>query len=112
MEQLGLDLEATTPPAVAKRRIDITLERLEEEFNALPDDVRTDLIGKPWVTTLEMIGRLRGMEMAEEEVRPCPDGRGLANTFDRLVSPGESAVEALLRTFAAVYGAAPLPRSP
>lgn len=103
MEQLGLALEAPAPPAVPKRRIDITLERLEAEFNALPDDERTKLIGRPWVSTLELIGKLRGMEMAEEDVLGRPLGQGLADTYDRLVVPGDHPIEALLRTFREHY---------
>lgn len=87
-----------------KRRLDITLERLEAEFNALPDAVRADLIRKPWMAALEMVGRLRGMEMAEEEVRPLPDDRGLANIYDRVAVPGENGVEAVLRAFRIAYG--------
>lgn len=86
-------------PAILTRRIDITLERLETEFNALPDEERAELIGKPWVTTLELIGKLRGMEMAEEDVRGRPSGRDLADTYDRLVKPGDHPIEALLLTF-------------
>lgn len=84
-----------------KRRIDITLERLEEEFNALPNEERARLINRPWVSTLELIGKLRGMEMAEEEVRGAsrPCGRGLADTYDRLVKPGDPPVESLLLVF-------------
>jgi hypothetical protein len=87
-----------------KRRIDITLERLEAEFNALPDNVRADLISKPWVASLEMVGRLRGMEMAEEEVRPFPAERGLANVYDRVAFPGENGADAVLRAFRIAYG--------
>lgn len=97
MEQLGLALESPPPQVSPQRRIDITLERLEEKFNALPDEARAKLIGRPWVATLELIGRLRGMEMAEEEVRGPQ--LSLADTYDRLVTPGDNPVEALLRAF-------------
>lgn len=87
-----------------KRRLDITLERLEAEFNALPEAVRAELMTKPWVATLEMVGRLRGMEMAEEEVRPFPEDRGLANIYDRVAVPGENGANAVLRAFRVAYG--------
>lgn len=99
MEQLGLALEVPTSPAPPKRRIDITLENLEREFNALPEGERAKLIGRPWVWALETIGRLRGMEMAEVEVRGGPLPCDLSEIYDRLVSPGDHPIEALLRVF-------------
>lgn len=88
----------------AKRRIDITLERLEAEFNALPEAVRAELITRPWVATLEMVGRLRGMEMAEDEVRSNPNRRALADVYDRVAIPGENGANAVLRAFRIAYG--------
>lgn len=99
MEQMDLALGAHQPPAIPKRRIDITLERLEVEFNALPDEERTQLIGLPWLHTLEMMAALRGMEMAGEEVRGHSLKNDLAEIYDRIVTPGEHPIEALLRVF-------------
>ncbi len=96
MEQMDLALEVPQPPA--KRRIDVTLEKLDEEFNALPAEERAKLIQRPWVHALEMMAALRGMEIAEDEAmgRSRP---GLAEAYDRIVMPGDHPIEALLHVF-------------
>lgn len=85
-----------------ERRIDITLARLAGIHEAMSDDERSQLDGKQWWAVIVIISRLRAMERAEEEVLGRPI-KGLADTYDAVVSPGEHAVEALLRTFQTAF---------
>lgn len=95
MSQLGLDL---APP----RRIDVTLERLDADVAALSVEQQSALgETKAWGIVV-IVSRLRGMERAEEEVL----GRArasLADAYDRVVSPGDPAVDALIRTFKTAF---------
>lgn len=83
-----------------ERRIDVTLARLAADHEAMSDEERSQLDGKPWWTTIVIVSRVRAMERGEEEAIGRPS-KGLADIYDSIVSPGEHAVEALLRTFQA-----------
>lgn len=83
-----------------ERRIDVTLARLAADHDAMSDEKRSQLDGKPWWATIVIVSRLRAMERGEEEALGR-QSKGLADIYDSIVSPGEHAVEALLRTFQA-----------
>jgi hypothetical protein len=87
------------------RRIDVTIERLEKSIDALTREQR-DRLADPqcaWWAVVVVVARVRAMERAEESVRAAPVAP-MADTYDRVAQPGEHAVEALLRTFKAMYG--------
>ena len=81
-----------------ERRIDITLARLADITEALSDEEHVKLSDKPWWSAIVLVSRVRAMERAEEEVLGRPS-KGVADTYDHIVSPGEHAGEALLRVF-------------
>lgn len=100
---LGWDQAPANDPPSAARRIDITLARLADIQESMSVEEQSTLSGKPWWTSVVLVSRLRAMERAEEEVLggPVP---GLADAYERLVTPGEHPIEALMRAFQAVYG--------
>jgi len=88
------------------RRIDIMLDRLEDLLDELSAEQQarlTDPSSCSWWGVVVMVARLRAMERAEEEVLGG-DRATMADAYDRIVQPGEHAVEAIMRTFRAVYG--------
>jgi hypothetical protein len=95
--------QAAQPPGAPDRRIDITIARISDEWEAMPIGEREILAAKPWFNTLLTATRLRAMEREEEEAFGR-DGLGLADAYDRLVQPGELAIPAVLRAFSDVYG--------
>lgn len=87
-------------PAVAastERRIDITLDRLRDSFDALSDEQRITLVNKEWWSAVDFICALRAMERGEEEALGRPRPGTVADIYDRIVSPGEHILEALIR---------------
>lgn len=90
MLQLALDLPQ-------KRRIDITFERLDEMTAGMNEEERAKFAEQRFYPLLITASRLRSMEMAEEAAMGGKRPR-LADDYDRLVQPGEPAVEAILRT--------------
>jgi hypothetical protein len=103
MSQLQFALDPAPNPVAAstERRIDVTLDRLRADFEALSDAERSELVCRPWWAAIDTVAYLRSMERAEEEVIGRPRD-GLADIYDRLVTPGEHAGEALLRVFRAM----------
>lgn len=85
-----------------ERRIDITLDRVRETYEALPLEERLALSQKPWMITMETVFAIRAMERGEEEALGRPSV-GLADIYDRIISPGENAADALLRTFREMF---------
>lgn len=100
--QLELGLDSGPPTAGPDRRIDRTLTRLAAIYESMPQEERAELAGTKWFSVIVLVSRLRGMERAEEEALGRPS-KGLADTYDRVVRPGENAADAILRTFVAVY---------
>lgn len=97
--------QAPAPP----RRIDVTLERLRATFETLSPEQQQRLgTQKSWAVVV-MVDRLRSMERAEEDVLQRPISP-MADAYDSIVTPGEHPIEAIVRTFQAVY-AAPLEHS-
>lgn len=88
-----------------ERRIDITLHSVRETYNALSLEERAALSQRPWISTLETVFAIRAMERGEEEALGRPSV-GLADIYDRIVTPGENAAEALLRTFREMFAVA------
>ena len=90
-----------------RRRIDVTIERLDQSIDALTPGQRGRLADPDcyWWAVVAIVVRVRAMERAEAAVRPATVAP-MADTYDRVAQPGEQAVEALLRTFKAVYGGA------
>jgi len=95
MNQLAFDLAPS-------RRIDITLQRLDELLQAATDEERNQIASAPWWGVLVIVSHLRSMELAEEAAGSKATNQ-LADAYDRLIRPGEHAVEAILRTYRAVY---------
>lgn len=95
-----------------QRRIDLSLSRLQDEFDALPEPDRIKASNDPRLRLIELLSRVRGMEMAETGalLRPTywrtPPGETVADLYDRLVTPGEPALPALLRVAKAAFGSA------
>lgn len=85
-----------------QRRIDTTLDRVRAVYDAMSLDERTAISQKPWMATIETVFALRGMERAEEDVLGSPS-EGLADVYDKLVMPGDNAIEALLKTFGKLH---------
>src|SRR5579885_3033034 len=89
-----LVLELSSPAFRAERsperRIDVTLARVATLHEAMTDQERAELDGKRWWTTIVVASRMRAMERAEEEVLGRPS-KGLADAYDRVISPGENA---------------------
>jgi len=81
-----------------QRRIDITLDRVRETYDAMSLEERTALSQKPWMKVVEMVFAVRAMERGEEQALGRPS-IGLADVYDKVVTPGEHPIEALLRTF-------------
>lgn len=81
-----------------KRRIDITMDRVKETYDAMSLEERTTLSQKPWMNTVEMVFAIRAMERGEEEALGRPSV-GLADIYDRIVTPGSNPIEALIKTF-------------
>jgi hypothetical protein len=84
-----------------RRRIDITIERLDAIAAELGAEEQERLANQKWWATVVIVARLRSMERAENEFRVGPTP--MADAYDRVVQPGEHAAEALVRTFKAVY---------
>ena len=93
MQQLALDLPQ-------KRRIDITFDRLDEMTAGMNEEERAKFAGQRFYPLLITASRLRSMEMGEEAAMGGKRSP-LADDYDRLVKPGEHAVEAIVRTLAA-----------
>ncbi|WP_375782866.1 hypothetical protein ACE10Z_23415 [Bradyrhizobium sp. Pha-3] len=102
MMQLAFTLDAPPSFVSRERRIDMTLAIVRDIHEAMPVEERSELDGKKWWSVVLMVAELRAMERAEEEVLGRPS-RGLADAYDAIVTPGEHAIEALLRTFAHVH---------
>lgn len=99
MAQLQLTLDAPVAPFTSPaRRIDVTIDRLRADFEALTDGQRAELADKPWWAAIDAVACIRAMERGEEEALGRPS-KGLADIYDRIVTPGEHAGEALLRVF-------------
>ena len=101
--QLSLALEAQSPPPSSGRRLDVTIERIADIFDSLSDAEVASLAGKDWWSVTALVCRLRAMERGEEESRGCGAINSIADTYDKVVSPGEHPIEALIRTFKAHY---------
>lgn len=91
-----------TFPANPTRRIDITLARIADIYEQLPDEDRERIGGEKWWNIIVIVFRIRAMERGEEEVTGH-SSRGLADAYDRIALQGEPAHEAILRTFKEVY---------
>lgn len=85
----------------AKRRLDITLERLDEIVQAASPGQIGRWRQEAWWNCAEILSRLRGMEMAESDAlgREVADS---ADAYDRSVSPGEIIPIAILAAFKAL----------
>jgi hypothetical protein len=95
------------------RRVDITLAEIDERWRSLPAAERATLTGNSTLAAIEILARLRGMEMAEAEALGSPDRpQPVADAYDRLVRPGEPAGPALMRVFASVFSEEPEPVAP
>lgn len=79
-----------------RRRIDITLSRLDDVYQAMPEADRKSAWADRRVSVVAIVARLRGMELAEASLGY---GAPLADTYDRLVVAGDPAHEAILKTF-------------
>ncbi|MCP1832785.1 hypothetical protein [Bradyrhizobium sp. USDA 4545] len=104
MTQLAMAFDASpsSPFSSPERRIDITLDTVRGIHEAMSDSERAELAGKKWWSVVLMVSELRAMERGEEEALGRPS-KGLADAYDAIITPGEHAIEALLRTFAHVY---------
>ena len=93
-----------------ERRIDVTLQTVRDQYEALPEYEQAELSAKHWWNTVVVVSRLRAMERGEEEAIGRPS-IGLADIYDSLISPGEHACKALIRTFSASLSDAASPSS-
>jgi hypothetical protein len=85
------------------RRIDLTIERVNEIIEGMSEVDKAALGNDPRWPLITTVAALRSYERAEENA--CGHCIGsIADAYDQLIKPGENAFEALLRTFAAVYG--------
>jgi len=104
---LQLEFALCGGPAIAtaspERRVDVTISQLAEAYNSLSDIQRAALADKPWFIAIETVFRLRAMERAEEEVLGRPAPHSVADIYDRTVSPGEHAADALLRVYRSMF---------
>lgn len=86
------------------RRIDSSFQRMDEIVDALPDADKTALtLTKEWAA-ISVLSRLRGVELAEEDVTGHSASDSVADAYDRAIHPGEPLVHALVKTFSAVFG--------
>jgi hypothetical protein len=89
----------------APRRIDVTIERLSKIIDEATEEQRAQLGATAAWPLVKMVVSVRAMERGEEELlgtaRPAP----MADAYDQVVTPGEPAHEALIKTFKAAYGA-------
>ena len=85
----------------SRRRIDFTFDRLQASFDALPEADKAAFAQTKRVALLVVASRLRGMEMAEEDM-PGHQASPLADAYDRVAMPGENAAEAVLRALDAL----------
>lgn len=99
---MDLFCDSSGPPLNTDRRIDVTIERLRSEFEQLSDTERLRLTSMSAWSAIDTVLCLRSMERAEEEVlgRPCGT---LADRYDRLVTPGEHAGDALVKVFRDIF---------
>jgi hypothetical protein len=86
-----------------RRRIDVTFENLDASLARATEYERLALSETKTFAILQLISRLRGMELAEQEVRGGPLPDDLADTYDRVAQAGEPAHAALLRTYKAYF---------
>lgn len=86
----------TGAATVKERRLDRSLILLDNEWQRLSDEERTELSDDPGIRMIETLCRLRGMEMTEE-VMGMPVSDGVADLYDRMVEPGQPLIPSLLR---------------
>lgn len=102
-EQMELTLGSEKRDPI-KRRLDRSLERMQTEFDALSEAERIKMAADKGVKMIEILARVRGMEMAEEDVFGRPV-KGVADLYDHLIEPGQPLVSSLLKVaVAAVSG--------
>jgi len=105
LKRRAMSEEQALLPLSDRRRIDITIERLDQMAQALPPDQQKCLAGTAWNwwSIVVMVARLRAMERAEIEAG-CKSSETMADAYDLVVAPGEHAVGAMFKTFRAVSG--------
>lgn len=82
----------------APRRIDISIERLREEFDRFDQSQRLALTRHPAWDIVDIVLHLRAMERAELEVSPNST-QSIADAYDSVVLPGDNLLQAFLDTF-------------
>lgn len=109
-EPLPLSPPVTTRGLGAQRRIDITIDRLRDTFDALSAEEQVTLSATRGWAAIALIAGVRSMERGEEEVIGYCN-HSVADVYDRIVQPGDHLIEALLRVLQAVLGGAAEPLS-
>ena len=91
-----------TDCASPERRIDITLSRIASIYHELSAEQRREIERQRFWSIILIVFQLRAMERGEEAYGyPV---QGLADIYDRLISPGEDAFDAILRCYNEGYG--------
>jgi hypothetical protein len=84
-----------------ERRIDVTLQGISDFVGSMSQHDLAKVVSKPWWESIVAVTCLRSMERAEEEGLGRP-AQGLADIYDQIVSPGDHAADALVRTYHAM----------
>lgn len=86
------------------RRIDRTLQTIEENIEGLTEEQRVSIGETRWWGVVEIVAKLRAMERGEGQAHFGLGTQGctpVADAYDRVVQPGGHPLEAILATFKA-----------
>lgn len=104
--EMSFDVFVSSDGAQQSRRLDRSLNMLQDRFDALPEEQRIEVSADPAMRLIEALSRVRCMEMAEEDVLGRPITGSIADLYDRMVEPGAALAPSLLRVAkAALTGA-------